>query len=162
DGSASGAPLGRGVRSGGRPLRTPADLRPGLRGPAPERARFLPRRPAREARPGEADRVPHADVRHAGAHGEGWPASRPALGAGACVARLFGRRARQSRRGGSDTGDTMSEDEILFQVQVGGIALLAFTRPEARKAMTFGMYRRLGEICRSPDPRMKVLILRGA
>ena len=56
----------------------------------------------------------------------------------------------------------MSADEILFQVQDDGIAWLTFNRPEARNAMTFGMYRRLGEICRAPDPRMKVLILRGA
>jgi enoyl-CoA hydratase/carnithine racemase len=56
----------------------------------------------------------------------------------------------------------MSADEILFQVGDDGIAHLTFNRPEARNAMTFGMYQRLGEICRSPDPRMKVLILRGA
>ena len=56
----------------------------------------------------------------------------------------------------------MSADEILFQVEDDGIAWLTFNRPEARNAMTFGMYRRLGEICRAPDPRMKVLILRGA
>jgi enoyl-CoA hydratase/carnithine racemase len=56
----------------------------------------------------------------------------------------------------------MSADEILFQVGDDGIAHLTFNRPEARNAMTFGMYQRLGEICRAPDPRMKVLILRGA
>jgi enoyl-CoA hydratase len=56
----------------------------------------------------------------------------------------------------------MSADEILFEVKDDGIAWLTFNRPEARNAMTFGMYRRLGEICRAPDPRMKVLILRGA
>ena len=56
----------------------------------------------------------------------------------------------------------MSVDEILFEVQDGGIAWLTFNRPDARNAMTFGMYRRLGEICRSPDPRMKVLILRAS
>jgi enoyl-CoA hydratase len=56
----------------------------------------------------------------------------------------------------------MSAEEILFEVQDGGIAWLTFNRPDARNAMTFGMYRRLGEICRSPDPRMKVLVLRGA
>ena len=56
----------------------------------------------------------------------------------------------------------MSVDEILFQVGDDGIAHLTFNRPEARNAMTFGMYQRLGEICRSPDPRMKVMILRGA
>jgi enoyl-CoA hydratase/carnithine racemase len=56
----------------------------------------------------------------------------------------------------------MSAEEILFEVGADGIAWLTFNRPEARNAMTFGMYRRLGEICRTPDPRMKVLILRGA
>ena len=56
----------------------------------------------------------------------------------------------------------MSAEEILFEVGADGIAWLTFNRPEARNAMTFGMYRRLGEICRAPDPRMKVLILRGA
>src|SRR3954464_6309435 len=56
----------------------------------------------------------------------------------------------------------MSADEILFEVKDDGIAWLTFNRPDARNAMTFGMYRRLGEICRSPDPRMKVLVLRGA
>jgi enoyl-CoA hydratase/carnithine racemase len=56
----------------------------------------------------------------------------------------------------------MSTDEILFEVQDSGIAWLTFNRPEARNAMTFGMYRQLGEICRSLDPRVKVLILRGA
>src|SRR5438270_12906442 len=56
----------------------------------------------------------------------------------------------------------MSAEEILFQIGDDGIAWLTFNRPEARNAMTFGMYQRLGEICRAPDPRMKVLILRGA
>jgi enoyl-CoA hydratase len=56
----------------------------------------------------------------------------------------------------------MSKDEILFEVGGDGIAWLTFNRPEARNAMTFGMYQRLGEICRAPDPKMKVLILRGA
>ena len=55
-----------------------------------------------------------------------------------------------------------STDEILYEVKQDGIGWLTFNRPEARNAMTFGMYRRLGDICRSPDPRMKVLILRGA
>ena len=55
----------------------------------------------------------------------------------------------------------MSE-EILFEIKDGGIAWLTFNRPQARNAMTFGMYRRLGEICRSLEPAVKVLILRGA
>ena len=56
----------------------------------------------------------------------------------------------------------MSKDEILFEIGDDGIAWLTFNRPEARNAMTLGMYRRLGEICRAQDPRMKALILRGA
>ena len=56
----------------------------------------------------------------------------------------------------------MSAEEILFEVNDSGIAWLTFNRPEARNAMTFAMYRRLGEIARSLDPRVKVLVLRGA
>jgi enoyl-CoA hydratase/carnithine racemase len=56
----------------------------------------------------------------------------------------------------------MSADEILFEIKDSGIAWLTFNRPEARNAMTFGMYRRLGEICRSLDPKVRVMILRGA
>ena len=56
----------------------------------------------------------------------------------------------------------MSAEEILFEIKDDGIAWLTFNRPEARNAMTFGMYRRLGEICRELDAKVKVLILRGA
>ena len=56
----------------------------------------------------------------------------------------------------------MSAEETLFEIGGDGIAWLTFNRPEARNAMTFGMYRRLGEICRKPDPRVRVLVLRGA
>jgi len=50
--------LGRRAHPGGRPLRAFADLRPGLRRPAPCRARVLSRSAALEARPGQADRIP--------------------------------------------------------------------------------------------------------
>ena len=55
-------------------------------------------------------------------------------------------------------------EEILFEVKDGGIAWLTFNRPEARNAMTFGMYDRLGEICRqiNSDDAVKALVLRGA
>jgi enoyl-CoA hydratase len=53
-------------------------------------------------------------------------------------------------------------DEILFEVKDDGIAWLTFNRPEARNAMTFNMYKVLGDICRSLDSKVKVLILRGA
>lgn len=54
-------------------------------------------------------------------------------------------------------------DEILFEVN-DGIARLVFNRPQARNAMTFAMYDRLGEVCRqvNQDASVKVLILRGA
>jgi enoyl-CoA hydratase len=54
-------------------------------------------------------------------------------------------------------------EEILYEVKEG-IAWLVFNRPEARNAMTFSMYDRLGEICRqiNTDDSVKVLILRGA
>jgi enoyl-CoA hydratase len=57
-----------------------------------------------------------------------------------------------------------STDEILYEVKEGGIGWLTFNRPEARNAMTFGMYDRLGQICRTvnSDDSIKVLVLRGA
>lgn len=46
----------------------------------------------------------------------------------------------------------------------GPIATLTFNRPEARNAMTFGMYTRLRELCAQvdADESVQVLILRGA
>jgi enoyl-CoA hydratase len=57
-----------------------------------------------------------------------------------------------------------SNDEVLYEVKEGGIAWLTFNRPEARNAMTFGMYDRLGQICTSinSDDSVKALVLRGA
>jgi enoyl-CoA hydratase len=57
-----------------------------------------------------------------------------------------------------------ANDEILYEVKEGGIGWLTFNRPEARNAMTFGMYDRLGQICRqiNSDDSVKVLVLRGA
>jgi enoyl-CoA hydratase len=55
-------------------------------------------------------------------------------------------------------------DEILYEVKEGGIAWLTFNRPDARNAMTFGMYDRLGQICTliNSDDSVKALVLRGA
>jgi enoyl-CoA hydratase len=57
-----------------------------------------------------------------------------------------------------------ANDEILYEVKEGGIAWLTFNRPEARNAMTFGMYDRLGQICSAinSDESVKALVLRGA
>jgi enoyl-CoA hydratase/carnithine racemase len=54
--------------------------------------------------------------------------------------------------------------EILYEIKEGGIGWLTFNRPEARNAMTFGMYERLGEICAQidQDDSVKALVLRGA
>jgi enoyl-CoA hydratase/carnithine racemase len=53
--------------------------------------------------------------------------------------------------------------ELLFAVE-GATALVTFNRPEARNALTFGMYDRLAEICRglAPDGPVRALILTGA
>src|SRR2546428_13803201 len=91
-----------------------------------------------------------------------WSDARRALRRGPRRVGLFARGDRQAREGGRDPGACMSAEEILFQIGDDGIAWLTFNRPEARNAMSFGMYQRLGEIWRAPDPRMKVLILRGA
>jgi len=57
----------------------------------------------------------------------------------------------------------MSAEEILFEKK-DGIAWLIFNRPDARNAMTFAMYDRLGELCAqvNGDDAVHVLILRGA
>jgi enoyl-CoA hydratase/carnithine racemase len=57
-----------------------------------------------------------------------------------------------------------SNDEVLYEVKEAGIAWLTFNRPEARNAMTFGMYDRLGQICTAinSDDSVKALVLRGA
>jgi len=57
----------------------------------------------------------------------------------------------------------MSAAEILYEVK-DGIAWLVFNRPEARNAMTFAMYDRLGELCAqvNRDESVRAVILRGA
>lgn len=55
------------------------------------------------------------------------------------------------------------EPEILYAVE-NGVGTVTFNRPQARNALTYGMYERLAEICREPaahgDPR--VIIVTGA
>jgi enoyl-CoA hydratase len=55
-------------------------------------------------------------------------------------------------------------DDILYEVKDGGVAWITFNRPQARNAMTFGMYDRLGDICREIDSErsVRVLVLCGA
>ena len=54
-------------------------------------------------------------------------------------------------------------DETIFE-QDGAVAILTFNRPEARNAMTWGMYETLGATCErvDADPSVRVLVLRGA
>jgi enoyl-CoA hydratase/carnithine racemase len=60
------------------------------------------------------------------------------------------------------TSKTASE-ELLYQV-TNGIGLVTFNRPQARNALTFGMYDRLQEICSTitGDDSVKVLVITGA
>jgi enoyl-CoA hydratase/carnithine racemase len=54
-------------------------------------------------------------------------------------------------------------DETLFE-QDGPVAILTFNRPEARNAMTWGMYEALRDSCErvDADPATRVLVVRGA
>ncbi len=57
----------------------------------------------------------------------------------------------------------MSTDELLYEVR-DGIARVTFNRPQARNALTFGMYERLAEICAEVDADrgIKAMLLTGA
>jgi enoyl-CoA hydratase/carnithine racemase len=62
-----------------------------------------------------------------------------------------------------DTKTQVSKDEVLV-VRDGAIVTLTFNRPEARNAMTWGMYQRLYEVCEEVDndDSIRVLVLKGA
>jgi len=62
-----------------------------------------------------------------------------------------------------DTTTQVSKDEVLV-AREGAIVTLTFNRPEARNAMTWGMYQRLYEVCEEvdADDSVRVLVLRGA
>jgi enoyl-CoA hydratase len=53
-------------------------------------------------------------------------------------------------------------DDLLYEVH-DGIGRVTFNRPQARNALTFAMYERLGEICEAAngDRSLKVLVLTG-
>src|SRR5688572_4751863 len=57
----------------------------------------------------------------------------------------------------------MTDAELLYR-QDGPIAWVTFNRPQARNAMTWGMYDALREACErvDADPAIKVLVLQGA
>lgn len=54
-------------------------------------------------------------------------------------------------------------EEILYE-EKDSIGWVTFNRPQARNALTFGMYRRLAEICQDVPERdgLKAIIIRGA
>ena len=58
---------------------------------------------------------------------------------------------------------TDSATEVLVE-RDGAIVTLTFNRPEARNAMTWGMYERLYEVCEEvdADDSVRVLVLKGA
>ena len=59
--------------------------------------------------------------------------------------------------------DTLhSRGDVRLAVE-GGVATVTFDRPEARNAMTFEMYRQLGEICDTLEaaPDLRAIVFRG-
>ncbi len=54
-------------------------------------------------------------------------------------------------------------DELLYEVR-NGTGIITFNRPEARNALTFGMYEGLAEICETAAGKgdVRALVLRGA
>ena len=48
-------------------------------------------------------------------------------------------------------------DELLYEVR-DGVGYVTFNRPQARNALTFAMYERLAEICRSPQSARAILV----
>jgi len=62
-----------------------------------------------------------------------------------------------------DTTTRVSKEEVLVSRE-GPIVALTFNRPEARNAMTWGMYQRLYEVCEEvdADDSIRVLVLKGA
>jgi enoyl-CoA hydratase/carnithine racemase len=61
------------------------------------------------------------------------------------------------------TAGSAGTDELLIEVR-DGIAHVTFNRPQARNALTFAMYERLAEVCRTvdDDPSVKAMIVTGA
>jgi enoyl-CoA hydratase/carnithine racemase len=62
-----------------------------------------------------------------------------------------------------DATAQISKEEVLV-ARDGAIVTLTFNRPEARNAMTWGMYERLYQVCEEvdADDSIRVLVLKGA
>ncbi|MEP6695132.1 MAG: enoyl-CoA hydratase/isomerase family protein [Chloroflexota bacterium] len=63
----------------------------------------------------------------------------------------------------SETEFTPGTTDLLYERR-GAVALLTFNRPDARNAMTWGMYQGLVDACEhvDSDDRVRVFVLRGA
>ncbi len=63
----------------------------------------------------------------------------------------------------NETLQTNAAGEVLFETD-GAIATVTLNRPQARNALTFGMYDRLAEICRGmrPEGEVRALIITGS
>ena len=63
----------------------------------------------------------------------------------------------------SGTAQAKSNDELLYEVR-DGIGYITLNRPEARNALTFGMYQGLAETCANvPDDRsVRAIVITGA
>ncbi|GBU19484.1 MULTISPECIES: enoyl-CoA hydratase/isomerase family protein [Methylobacterium] len=55
-------------------------------------------------------------------------------------------------------------DELLYALDASGIARITLNRPQARNALTFGMYQGLIDLCGriEADPAVKALVIAGA
>ncbi len=69
---------------------------------------------------------------------------------------------QDARTAGSGAG-TEAADELLYTVE-DGIGRVVFNRPHRRNALTFAMYERLTEICRTvpTDGSVKAIVMTGA
>ncbi len=65
---------------------------------------------------------------------------------------------------GRPVDNTHSVDDHVIVTRDGPIVTLTFNRPEARNAMTWGMYERLNQTCEEvdADDTIRVLVLKGA
>lgn len=63
-----------------------------------------------------------------------------------------------------ESGKTVIGGEELLYERHDGIGIITFNRPQARNALTFAMYERLADICRSAagDGAVRALVVKGA
>jgi len=52
-------------------------------------------------------------------------------------------------------------DELLYEVR-DGVGYVTFNRPQARNALTFGMYDALAKICNEAPGKVKAILMTGA